>query len=446
MPAMSRMPPVTARILAAYAAPALPLAALTLPLYVMVPAYYAAGIGIPLAAVGQALMLIRLFDAVNDPLIGVVADRIRPSWGRRRTLFAAAIPVVVLAAWMLFVPPADAGVSWLVGSGALLSLGTTACLVPYWAWGAELSSDYDGRSRIAAAREAVVLLGTLVALAIPAAAVAIGSEGDAATLVAVAVMVAVLLPATGLVAATVVPEPATPAMRAGRLREGLGRMVRNRPFLRLLAAFVLNGFANGLPATLFLFFAGAVLELGDRTGLYLLAYFVAGLAGVPLWLRLSRRFGKHRTWCLAMTAACLVFAVVPLLGAGDGGIFLAVCLATGLALGADLALPPAIQADVVDVDTAAGGERNTGAYVAAWGLGTKVALALSVGIAFPLLDAAGFDATGGPQGEHALTVLALLYAAVPIAAKAAAIALMWNFPLDAADVAALQARIRTAGR
>ncbi len=431
-------------VLAAYAAPALPLAVLTLPLYVVLPTYWAASLGVPLAAVGQALLLVRLFDAVNDPLIGVLADRVRPRLGRRRSWFLAAVPIVVVAVWMLFVPPDGAGFWWLTGFGALLSLGTTAALVPYWAWGAELATDYEGRSRVAAARESMVVVGTLAATATPAVAIALGAADNGPGLYALAIFVAVLLPATALAAVFLVPEPANRSRAELNLGEGLRNMARNRPFLRLFVAFVLNGFANGLPATLFLFYVNERLQAPDWAGIILFVYFLSGVAGVPVSLWLSKRFGKHRTWCWAMIGASAVFAMVPLLGAGDVAPFLVVSVLTGLALGADLVLPSAIQADVIDVDTASSGEQRTGTYVAAWGLGTKLALALAVGVAFPVLDLVGFQAEGGPQTETALVTLSLLYAAVPVAMKLAAIALMWNFPIGAAEQAALRARIEAA--
>jgi GPH family glycoside/pentoside/hexuronide:cation symporter len=428
--------------LAAYALPALPLAVLTLPLYIVVPTYYASALGVPLAAVGQALLLVRIFDAVSDPVVGILADRTRPRFGRRRTWFLASVPVTVVAVWLLFVPPAGAGAGWLFGFGLLLSLGTTASLIPYWAWGAELATDYSGRNRVAAARETLVVVGTLVATATPAIATAMGAGADGgAALAMLAAFVAVMLPLTTVAAVALVPEPPEYSKARLGLRPALASLGRNRPFLRLLAAFVLNGFANGLPATLFLFFVNERLQAPDQAGLLLFTYFLCGVAGVPLWLWIAQRFGKHRTWCAAMIGNAAVFAAVPLLGPGDAGIFLAICVVTGVALGADLVLPSSIQADVIDVGTAESGEQRTGTYVAAWGLGTKLALALAVGIAFPVLDWAGFSADGGPQTDFGLSTLSMLYAGVPVAAKLAAVALMWHFPIGAAEQARLRAAI-----
>lgn len=482
-PVHSKALPIPLARLIAYALPALPLAVLTLPLYIIVPTYYAAALGVPLAAVGQALLLVRIVDAISDPIVGILADRSRPRFGRRRTWFLGAVPITVAAVWLVFVPAEGAGALWLFGFGVLLSLGATAILIPYWAWGAEMATGYAERNRVVGIREVGIVLGTLVATATPALAEAAGVSDEGQALLMLAVFVAVALPATAIFAVVLVPEPKNysrgytdgytvddrmqktgdtgamprtfatrtieaPISAAGgpmpapeRARSGMRLMWENGPFVRLLAAFVLNGIANGLPATLFLFFVSEHLQAPDWAGILLFTYFLIAIAGVPLWLKVSNRFGKHRTWCGAMLFNCAAFATVPLLGPGDTAAFLAICIFTGLALGADLVLPSSIQADVIDVDTAAGGIQRTGTYVAAWGLGTKLALALAVGIAFPVLDASGFQASGGLQSESGLIALVTLYAGVPVIMKLAAIALMWRFPLDAAEQALLRARI-----
>lgn len=429
---------------AAYALPAIPFAVLTLPLYIVVPAFYAEGLGLPLAAVGQALLLVRLVDALSDPAVGLLADRWRPAFGRRRLWFAAAALPTAFSAWMIFRPPDGAGVGYLVVWGSALSIAWTAALVPYAAWGAELSTTYAGRNRIAAWREIAALVGTLVALSLQAIAPAVADGGQAAVLAAYALLVGIGLPLFASAAIALTPEPDDRSRTRLGLREGLRAMRANTPFLRLVAAFLVNGLANGLPATLFLFFVSERLGAKDLAGLFLVIYFAAGIAGAPLWLALARRVSKHRAWCWAMLLACAVFLFAPFLGPGDTVAFGVICVLTGLAVGADLVLPPSIQADVIDVDTAASGDQRSGLYLAAWGLATKLALAAAVGIAFPLLSLAGFDPASGVRTESGLTMLAWLYGSLPVALKIAAIALMWRFPLDEASHAALRDRIENA--
>lgn len=435
------MPALSFPRLLAYATPALPLAALTLPLYSFIPTFYAETLGVPLAAISLTLFLVRAFDAVNDPLIGWAADRFRPSFGRRRTWFIASIPVLLIGVWQVFAPPIDAG-AWHLGFWSLvLSIAYTACILPYTAWGAELATEYEARSRITGTREAITLLGTLVAVALP---LAIGWEqaDELHGLAWLAIAVAIALPIFALLAVSAAPEPEEHSLERVNLRDGFAHIRHNQPFLRLALAFFLNGLGNSIAATLFLLFCSARLGLDELRGPLLFVYFLSGVISVPLWTWMSRRTSKHRAWCVAMLLAMVVFAPTPFLPEGAALAFGAVCVLSGLCLGADIALPPSMQADVIDVDTARSGEQRSGIYFALWSLTTKMSLALAVAAAFAILAWFGFSAdapeTSAPAG---LTALAFVYGFGPIILKIPAVALMWSFPLGRNEVEDLRKTI-----
>jgi len=199
--------------------------------------------------------------------------------------------------------------------------------------------------------------------------------------------------------------------------------------MRLLGGWFVNGLANGLPSVLFPLYLQYGLEADPiERGALILAYFIAGVAAIPFWVYLSGRIGKHRTWCFAMGLACAAFVWVPFLQPGDIALFAVICVVTGVALGADLALPPAMQADVIDLDTLRTGEPRAGLFFALWGMATKLALALAVGIAFPALAAFGF-VPGEVNDPAAILALAVIYAGVPTVLKVCAVAMIWNHPL-----------------
>ncbi len=429
----------TIGVLLAYALPALPLAVLTLPFYVLVPAFYSEGLGLPLAVVGQALLLIRILDAASDPVTGVLADRARSRFGRRRTWFLLSAPLTAGAAFMVFMPPVGAGVGHLLLWGGLLSLAWTASQISYGAWGAELSRSYAGRTRVAAYREALTVTGTLLALAAPALLPLMGFTGERASLTAFAIMVGVGLPLAASLTVAVVPEPVERRTAAKPFWAGAREVVANAPFRRLLGAFFVNGLANGLPGALFVFFVSRRLEAPDAVGPLLVLYFVCAVLGVPLWLKLASRFSKHRAWALGMLLAVAAFMFAPFLGPGDVVAFAVITAVTGFALGADVVLPASLQADVIDVDTARSGEERAGLYLSMWTLATKLALAGGVGIAFPLLAWSGFDPAQGVVTERGLTTLSLLYAGLPSLLKLVAVAMVFRFPLDRAAADALAA-------
>ncbi len=417
-------------ILAAYAFPALPLAVLTIPVYIFLPTYYAQNAGLGLAVVGMILLAARLVDMVSDPLIGMLSDRTRTRYGARKPWVLCGTPLVMLAGWFVLMPGDHVGALYLLFWSICLYIGWSAVILPLIAWGAELSSDYDTRTHIAGWREFFMIGGVLLALALIAA-------GDDPLRV-IALIVLILLPLAAAIACYVVPDVPVRRGTALRFSQGVDAIRKNAPFTRLMAAYLVNGLANGLPATLFLLFVQYGLGMPDQAGFFLFVYFASGLVAIPLWLTLSRFGSKHRVWCGAMIWACVFFLLVPFIGEGDDVLFLAVCILTGIALGADLVLPSAMQADIVDIDTLETGHQRTGLYFALWSMVTKLSLALAAGIAFPLLALAGFSADEGGS-HHALVAL---YALLPVALKLFAIALMWRYPLGRDRLLDVQEKIR----
>jgi Na+/melibiose symporter-like transporter len=116
-----------------------------------------------------------------------------------------------------------------------------------------------------------------------------------------------------------------------------------------------------------------------------------------------------------------------------------ICVLTGAALGADLVLPPAIQADVADYDRWRFGADRTGVQFALWGMATKLALAAAVGLALPGVVWMGFD----PElpTEAGRSALIVIYAGIPVVIKTLSIAVIWRFPLSAACHAAISRRL-----
>jgi len=425
----------------AYGLTGLPLAAVGLPLYIFLPAFYHESLGLSLGLVGAILLAARVWDVVTDPLIGTLTDYQGSRLGRRKPWMIAGTPLFMLGVWLLMVPPSGAGAWHLLSWSLVAYLGWTMIQLPYIAMGAELSGDYHQRSRITVFREGFVVLGTLAAVIIPGAMEEMGAPRSQALMVLALGMVIMLPLAVGLLSWRV-PEPARPARQLIPWRQGLGLLAGNRAFRRLLSAYLVNGVANALPATLFILFATEVLGAGDRIGLLLIVYFLSAVVALPFWLKAGRRFGKHRIWAISMAWAAIIFAFVPLLGEGDFHWFLLITLLTGFSLGVDQAIPASMQADVVDEDTAAGGGGRAGLYFGLWNMATKFAWALAVGIAFPILDWVGFE-SGGDNSQASLLTLSLLYGGAPVLAKLAVIPLVWRFPVDARRQAALQSRIQS---
>lgn len=427
-----------------YALPALALAIPTIPIYVFLPTFYAETLGLGLSATGWALLVARVLDVITDPLIGTASDRFRLPGGRRKPWILAGAILAAIALVQILEPPASPSVTYLAGWAIVLYLGWTLIAVPYTAWGAELSSDYNGRARVTGAREAMTVLGIVVAGGVPAVAVALGAGEEEGLAWIAWTTIAIGAPAVALLLWRV-PEPppvrrSQPSMSRLQLLTSLGR---NKPFVRLVSAWFINGMANGLPAVLFPLYLDYALQASAvERNVLILVYFVAGIAAIPFWLYLSRRYSKHRTWCGAMVLACAAFIWVPFLDPGDIALFGVICVITGMAFGADLALPPAMQADVIDLDRLRTGRERAGLFFAIWSMATKLALACAVGLAFPALEASGF-AAGEVNTGSALLALTLFYAALPTMLKLVAIGIVWNHPITARRQSLIRKRLES---
>jgi glycoside/pentoside/hexuronide:cation symporter, GPH family len=422
----------------AYAAPGFALAIPLVPVFTFLPTFYARDLGLGLERTGAVLFVARAVDFLSDPLIGLASDRWCTRFGRRKPWIVAGAVVAGCALVALFAPPRGAGPYYLFSWLALLYCGYTAVQVPYTAWGAELVPTYHERTRIAGLREGLMLLGIVATGALPVATTLAGlSERQGLAAIA---WLAVLCGGPAI-AALVWRVPEVRAGLAPPRAIDLRAVLANRPFLRLFCAWFLNGLATGLPAVLFPLYLDAGLKVGPTArGAMIFAYFAAGCAAIPLWLRLSRSHGKHRVWCGAMVMAMAAFVWVPLLRPGDAASFLAICIVTGAALGADVVLPPAMQADVVDLDLLRTGTARAGFYFAVWGMGTKLALGTAAGGAFVALGAVGFDPHGA-NTPRSLFALAAIYALAPVLLKAGAVALLWRYPLTEARHAVIRRRI-----
>ncbi|MBK17328.1 MAG: MFS transporter [Rhodospirillaceae bacterium] len=414
----------------------------TIPLFVLLPPLYADTLGIGLTATGIALFFARAFDVLSDPIVGYASDHLKSRWGARKPLILMGT-ILGGAGFVFLLTPSDGAGPWYLGFWAIiLYLGWTLINIPYLSWGASLSDEYQGRARVTSIRELFTILGIVVAAAIPAIASGLGyDERGSLGFIAWGLLIVGTVLFFILLRFVSDSPSRVSSTNNQNLRQTLRSISSNGPFRLLIVSWLINSLANGMPAVLFILFMKYLLDANVvERGILTFAYFVAGLIGIPVWLQLSKRIGKHRAWSIAMLSACLAFAFVPAMREGDVFLFGMVCVVTGIALGADLALPPAIQADVVEYELFRTGQENSGMMFSIWSMVTKIAFALSVLVAFPALEALGFS-TDLPREKNNLVALAVFYAVIPIILKLGAVTLVWQYPLTAKRQKIIQKRM-----
>ena len=431
----------------AYAAPAFALAVVGIPVYVYIPKFYTDVVGINITVLGYLMFSVRIFDAVTDPAIGYISDRTRMNFGRRRPYIAAGSILVAAAVFLLFNPPAVSETMETVWFGVtiyILFLFWTMVVVPFESLGPEITFDYHERTSLFGLRDGFLIAGTLAAASSPALIgwlfnLPADADGERAKFFWIAVIYAPLLIGTCWWCVIAISERRSAAEHQTRgLWRGLRQVAHNRPFVILLVAYTVSAIGNNLPATLILFYVEYVLE-SPRADFFLMLYFVTGIIFLPGWIVISRRTGKKAAWLASMAINTGAFVGVFFLGPGDTAIYGILVFLSGIGFGATLAIPSAIQADVIDYDELLTGERREGQYIGLWSISKKFAAAVGIGAGLSILGMVGYTPNVQQSADVQMT-LRVLYALVPSLCNIVAIAIACAYPISSR----MHAKIRKA--
>ncbi len=434
--------PASSGQLIRFSAVAVPLAAAGLPLGVYLPAIYARDYGLSLTVIGVIFLLGRLWDAIADPFMGSLSDRTRSRHGRRKPWIAAGGVVFGLSSIFLFFPPF--GVTPL-SLGIVLFffyLGWTAVQIPFQAWSGEVSGDYHQRTRIATYQTVVTSSALLLTLILPTIADQL-RPGDGhlqlslmGGLVLLSIVPALVLTLTAL------KEPPLPPLPTARLslKESVRAITGEPLLLRVLASDFAVTLAQNIRAALIVFFVTFYMGRPEWAGGLFLFQFVFGVFAGPIWLKIGRRYGKHRTAVAGELVQVVINLSLLLVTPDTFGLLLALTLAQGLAQGSGNLMLRAIVADVADKHRLDSGEDRTGLYYSVFSLAGKTATAVAVGIALPLVAWLGFDPKG-VNSPAALNGLLLVFGLGPAIAHALSAALIARFPLDEAAHAEIRRQL-----
>jgi GPH family glycoside/pentoside/hexuronide:cation symporter len=420
----------------AYGSPAFALAVVGIPIYVYLPKFYTDTVGIEITALGTILASVRIFDALTDPLMGYLSDRTATRFGRRRPFIAVGAVFVALFIFLLFNPPEATPLFETVWFGVCiyaLFLFWTVVTVPYESLGPEITFDYNERNSLFAMRDGLLIAGTLAAAASPAAvqagfALAPDAAGERAKFFYIALIYAPLVVGSAWWCTLAVRELPQREKASAGIWRGLRLTFRNRPFVILLSAYTISAIGNNLPATLILYYVQYVL-VSPRADLFLLLYFATGILFLPGWVFLARRIGKKPAWLLSIAVNTGAFIGVFFLGPGQESIYGVLVVLSGIGLGATLALPSSIQADVIDYDELITGERREGRYIGLWSIAKKMAAAVGVGAGLSILGLVGYVPNAN-QPEEVILALRVLYALVPSVCNLIALAIAFAYPIS----------------
>ncbi len=394
--------------LPAYSVFAAVLAGAGLPIYIYAPKYYADTFGVSLAALGALLFAMRLFDMVQDPILGWISERLTKSKKLVLTLTAGVMALSMIG--LFAVAPPIAPIWWFGITVTGLFTAFSFLSINFYAQGvSKAGQDPQGHVRLAAWRESGALLGVCVAAVVPTVLIGVVADPFAAFAFGFAAL-------TLIAAFFMWPEWKE---RVSQEPSQIGEIIRDNTARKLLILALVNATPLAVSSTLFLFYVESKLGAVGWEGPLLVLFFLAAALSSPIWSALARRFAPKPVLIAAMILAVASFAYTLTLSPGDVIPFAIICVLSGATIGADLTLLPAMFAKRMAAISPNGGQG-----FGLWNLVNKFTLAFAAVVLLPLLERSGFQAGATDLPAEAITMLTVLYALVPSLLKLLAIGLL----------------------
>lgn len=369
---------------------------------------------LPPVAIGVLFAFAKAWDAASNPLVGSWSDRSRSRLGRRRPFLLGSLPLLAAGFIMLWSPPEGldtrALIAWAAVGLFVFHSAFALHTIPHIALGAELSDDSHQRTRLFGARQASFTLGMLLAFA----GIQLAMNAQAPREATARLVIPAALAATALLAVTplTVREPVRARHGGASLISSMRDVLANRPARILLAVWFIESFGVGATGTMAPYVSQYVLRRPDVVGTIPAAYVVAGVLSIPLWVRVSRRFGSRDTWLRAMMLASAAFGGMLFVGAGDVALIMALLVVAGGAMGCGNVLSASIMADIIDDDARQTGERREGVYSASMMFAMKIGISLATAASGVALGAVGF-VPNADQSAETLVAIRMLFAGLP---------------------------------
>jgi GPH family glycoside/pentoside/hexuronide:cation symporter len=427
-----------------YSLPAFGTAMVLLSVAVYLPNYYTDELGLSAGLLSWVLMAGRLWDAVTDPVMGHISDRTRSRWGRRRPYFlVAAIPlwIVFYFTWSPRAGLSSSGLfTHLLLCYLVLFTFWTIFWIPYISLGMEMTSHYHERTRLFGLRQGFYLLGTAVGMLAPEA-FARAAGGPRAGYPLMAFVFGGLCCMLILAAfARVRERPETAHSAQFPFFEGLRVTFRNRAFVVLMFTYLIALIGGSFIAPLTLYVAKYVIKAREVVPFVMLSYLAGSVVSIPIWVRMSRRVGKNRTWSTAMLLATAVYATSYYYHEGTWQLWIVLAAIVGSANGCTMTLGASISADVIDSDELETGRRREGVFMGIWSFMDKAAIGIAIFVGMQGLAAVGY-VPNQDQNETVVFGIKFLYCIVPAVCHLAAVMIFQRFPITAEVHAGIRAQL-----
>lgn len=416
-----------------YSLPAFSFAIPTFPVMIMLPAFFAEVHNFDIAIIGTYIFLAKIIDIASDPIVGWINDK---KILNRKLLIILGSVLCSIGLYKLFIQKQIDYDAYLLVWISVLYLGWTLFQIPYLSIGYDLEKDYFLRTKLSANRELFILFGLFFSLGFP-----MFFNFSNAELLSLIVYIAIF---SGFVGVIVMLNKIPDNRKTNKdveLKSVFKNLKNNNLLVRLMFAWFINSLANVFPMILFSFYVSYVLGGNDSDRqVVLFYYFLFAILGVPFWTYVSKRFGKKRTWVTSLILSAFFFIFVLFLSKGDIHFFIIISCITGFCLGADLIIPPSIQADLSDVHLNKFKEDISGILFSLITFFNKLSFAIASLFVFSILSYLNFEANEEINPETKIFIICS-YALTPILLKCLSSFILMSFRITEMDLKKIQKKI-----
>jgi len=398
------------------------------------PGFLALAVGLSAQLAGVVILAARIFDAVSDPVMGFISDRMRIRFGTRRGVLIVSAPLIVLAMFLMFYPyknPSTTVRFWQVLMSYIFFYAVqTSIMIPYLSLSSEMTEDYTERARITSLRLGCSIFSSIVCVAVPGMIVSQfdGNTGYIAMSLIFGVVFMIFVGITGLFAKEGIPAPKKAEPFAVK---DFIRPFKVKPFRQYLYIFICCQMTMAIMSALFFFyvdfyFCRDMTAQGESNIVGLLGaalMFGMQIVALPVYLAMIKRTGKTLVYIVGSViwiVGALFLFIIP---AGSNPVIIYILAAVlGFGISGPGLIPHAVFGDVVDVGNLQFGVHTAGAFSGIANFTNKISQAIGLAIVMAVIGAAGFVEQDISEGAAKVT-------SQPVSAQTAIIAVMALAPL-----------------
>jgi GPH family glycoside/pentoside/hexuronide:cation symporter len=403
--------------------------------------------GLSPGAVGIILLLGRVWDAITDPWMGLISDRTRSRFGRRRFwMLVGALPFGIIYFLIWYVPPVGDALKFVYYLIVILAFNTayTVVNVPYTSLTAELTNDYDERTALNSFRFAFSIGGSLLAGIVHGALITrfcadanacLPAESQVGYMLSAGIFGLIMIfPFLWTVFGTREPGVAQATGSSAGILSQIRMAVECRPFLFVIGIYLCSWLALQVTQNVIGFYLTFYLRRADMFPIVLLAVQGSAMIFLFVWSAVSRKIGKQAVYYIGMSFWILVQAGLFFLGPDQITLAIVLAALAGVGIATAYLVPWSMLPDVIDEDELRTGQRREGVFYGVMTFTQKTCVGLGIAFTLQALQWFGFDqnALPGQQPESALYALRWMVGPLPTVILLIGMFLVYRYPITRA--------------